>query len=685
VLREVQALRAVAVALVVLYHLWPGAVRGGFVGVDVFFTISGCLITSVLLREIDRDGRLSLTGFWARRARRILPAALLTLLVCALATVAFVPMTAWEQFFAELRASAFYVQNWHLAATATDYFHADDGPSVVQHFWTLSMEEQFYLVWPLLLLGAVTLTRRRPAAVRRRALALTMAALTAVSLAYSLHDTAATPVTAFFSTPARAWEFGAGGLLALLRRPGRRPTAADAAISWLGLAAILVAALAFTDGMDFPGAAALLPVGGALLVMWAGTPEQRLAPTPLLRLWPVQALGDMSYSVYLWHWPLLILAPFVLGHGVGATTAISVLVLTLVVSWLSKRFVEDPVRRAPALTLRPAGWTLGLAASATAVVVAVTAGGTSYVQAQIRKDEQATRDTLASHPRCFGAAARDPRRRPCENPRLRLAVAPTPIEAPKQANSPCRMVERRSRLAVCAFGVPASRARETIAVVGDSHASHWRPALARVAQAERWRALSLTRTGCPFTESIPDVKEPVRSHCLQWNVQVRAWFARHPEVRAVFTTAHSGARVLGARGDAQFAAQRDGYAAALRALPGSVQRAIVLRDTPKMRTATLPCVQDAMDDGIAAGAACAQRRGSALRPDPAAAAARSLFPRVRSIDLTRAFCDSSRCYPVIGGALVFKDVDHLTPTFAATLAPWLRREVDRALGAEVSR
>jgi peptidoglycan/LPS O-acetylase OafA/YrhL len=663
---EVQALRALAVALVVLYHLWPGAVPGGYVGVDVFFVISGYLITSVLLREIDRSGRVSLAGFWARRARRILPAALLTLLVCAIATVAFVPMTSWEQFFAELRASTAYVQNWQLAATATDYFHADDGPSLVQHFWTLSIEEQFYLVWPVLLLFASR---------SRRTLALAMAALTASSLLYSILDTAATPVTAYFSTPARAWEFGAGGLLALARRPDRPGSGADAALSWLGLAAIVVAALAFTDGMDFPGYAALLPVAGAIAVMWAGMPAQRWAPTPLLRLRPVQSLGDISYSVYLWHWPLLILAPFV----VGARATLAVLVLTLVVAWLSKRFVEDPVRTAPRLTARPAGWTFGLAAGATAVVLGVTAGGTTYVQDQIRKDEQATQRVLASHPRCFGAAARDPKLSPCENPRLRFAVAPTPIEAPKLANAPCRMIERHDRLAVCAFGAAPSRAKATVAIVGDSHAAHWRPALAGVAKRERWRALSLTRTGCPFTAAVPDLREPARTHCLQWNRQVQQWFARHPEVTTVFATSHAGARVV-ARGEDQFAAERDGYVRALRALPDSVRHTIVVRDTPVMRAATFECVQDAMDDRVATGRACARSRGRALRPDPAVAAAGSLFPRAQEVDLTRAFCDDRRCFPVIGGALVYKDPDHLTPTFAATLAPWLRREVDRALG-----
>src|SRR3954454_14342464 len=186
---EIQALRAVAVALVVAHHLWPEALPGGFVGVDVFFVVSGFLITSLLLQEETP----SLRRFWARRARRILPAALCTLFVCALATVLVVPLALWPQFLAELRASTLYVQNWQLAADAGDYFaRAADAPSPVLHFWSLSIEEQFYALWPL---------RIALAARRRRTLITLLATVTAISFAYAVHETAADPAAAYFVTP----------------------------------------------------------------------------------------------------------------------------------------------------------------------------------------------------------------------------------------------------------------------------------------------------------------------------------------------------------------------------------------------------------------------------------------------------------------------------------------------------
>jgi peptidoglycan/LPS O-acetylase OafA/YrhL len=671
---EIQALRAIAVLLVVLFHLWPGAVPGGFVGVDVFFVISGFLITGLLLRDVERSGRVSLAAFWARRARRLLPAPLLVILVCAGATVAFVPITAWDRFFGDFRASTAYVQNWHLAAASVDYFAANDAPSPVRHFWSLSAEEQFYVVWPLLMVLGVLVARRR-------GIAWVLGAATLLSLVCSVVLTASDPSVAYYATPTRAWEFGAGGLLALLSRGAvERPVAAGV-LSWVGLGAILWAALAYTDRLAFPGAAALLPVGGALAVIGAGMPACRWAPSGLLRLAPLQFLGDVSYSVYLWHWPLLIFAPYALGHGVGDGTAVAIFGLTIGLAWVTKVLVEDPVRGAPALIRRPPRLTLAAAAAATFGVIGVTVAGSDHVDAQAARDARVTRETLEHKPQCFGAAARDPRH-PCHNPALRSIVVPTPVEAEKMPNAPCRITERDRRLRVCAFGLAPSRARTTVAVLGDSHASHWRPALDEVAKARRWRGLSITRTGCAFSLATPDVVPRARTHCNQWKRQVLAWFARHPEVGTVLVAAHAGAGVVAPPDSDQFAVKRQGYADAWRALPSSVHRIVVIRDTPRMRGSTLDCVQEAMDDGGGAGSACAVPRRLALRPDPQVAAAIQLgSDRVRVIDLTSQLCDARMCPAVVGGALAFKDEDHLTPVFAATLAPFLRRDIDEALGA----
>jgi peptidoglycan/LPS O-acetylase OafA/YrhL len=677
---EIQALRALAVALVVVYHLWPEAVPGGFAGVDVFFAISGFLITSHLFRELDRTGTVSLREFWARRARRILPAALTVLLVCAIATIVLVPQSSWQQFLAEIRAATTYTQNWHLASAAVDYLAAENAPSPVQHFWSLSAEEQFYLAWPVLILGAALLAGRRHPRWRRPAITATLSAVTIASLAFSIHDTSADPAAAYFITPTRAWEFGAGGLLALAGSAEAVHAAVRSAVSWLGFAAIAVAAFAYTGGTPFPGYQAALPVLGTIAVMWAGAPRRRWAPTPAVRLAPVLFLGNISYAVYLWHWPLLTLAPFALHHTAGTGTKVGVVVATIVGAWLTKLAIEDPARTTPLLTRRPSRVTFAAVAAGTAVVLGATLVGNGVLSSQLRHDRAVSQRILASKPRCFGAAARDPRRQPCDDPTLRTAVVPTPVEASKAGNAPCAPLHRVGAVAPCWFGVRQADARQSVALLGDSHASHWRAALAVVAERERWRGLSVTHTGCAFSLAIKDLVEPELSECKAWLAQVPRYFAQHPEIHTVFVSEKSGGTVAARPGQSQAEAQQAGFAAAWRTLPASVRRIVVVRDTPRTRGTTLDCVQEAMDRHDRAGSACALKRSYALLPDPAADAARHVgAPRLHVVDLTRFICDRRRCHPVVGGALVYKDVHHLTTVFAATLGPYLQRAVQQAL------
>jgi peptidoglycan/LPS O-acetylase OafA/YrhL len=639
---EIQALRALAVALVVAYHLWPAALPGGFVGVDVFFVISGFLITSMLRREVEATGTVCIGAFWARRARRILPAALLTLLLCALAIAVVVPRVDWAQFFADIRASTAYVQNWHLASAAVDYMAAGNAPSPVQHFWSLSVEEQFYVVWPLLFL----LARRRVM------LAAALGAVTAVSLAYSIVDTAADPAAAYFVTPARAWEFAAGGLLALapaVRRP---------ALSWVGLAAIGVAAATYSAATPFPGYAAALPVAGALAVI-AGA-----APSRPLTLAPVQFLGDISYSVYLWHWPLIVLAPFVTGRALDTADRLGIIAATLLVAWGTKLLVEDPVRASRFLLAHRPRLTLSVAVAATAAVILVAETGVTYVQAQAKVAARQEQRLLASRPRCLGAAARDPRHA-CANPGLRTVVVPAPIEAARTPNSWCRRVSALD----CVFGVPHSRA--SVALIGDSHAQHWRAALQVVARARRWRGHSVTRSGCELSRAPKAMPEPARSQCVAWNGEVPRWLARHPQIHTVFV-----AEKVPIPGSGTFQTEVAGYMAAWKALPATVERIVVIRDTPEVPPGggTLACVDRAMAAHRDAGRRCAVPRAGALAPDPAAAAARRIHDRrVRLLDFTRFFCDARLCYPVIGGVLVYKDMHHLTKAFSRTLGPYLSK------------
>jgi len=286
-------------------------------------------------------------------------------------------------------------------------------------------------------------------------------------------------------------------------------------------------------------------------------------------------------------------------------------------------------------------------------------------------------------PRCFGAAARDPEH-PCTNPSLNYRVIPSPSDAELVPNAPCEPLSVPKRPFVCAFGADPAEATDTVGLIGDSHATHWRSALLPIAQEEGWYGLSLTRTGCPLSNSTPLLPGKLRSECLTWRKQVYAYFAQHPEITTVFVSEHR-VKVVQRPHTTLLDSEIKGYVEAWNKLPASVQHIFVIRDTPYDKTATAHCVVDARKKHENPGHACAIPRTESLRTDPAAVAARRLAtPRVRLIDMSQYMCDSKWCYPVVGGVLVHKDIGHITEKFGETLAPYLKRAIDRLLTASAS-
>jgi hypothetical protein len=296
----------------------------------------------------------------------------------------------------------------------------------------------------------------------------------------------------------------------------------------------------------------------------------------------------------------------------------------------------------------------------------------------MKKDAQASQRILDSKPKCFGAASRDPQH-PCDNPALKHVVVPTPIEAQGQPNSPCTFVQTRPFI-VCAFGVPPEKANGTIALVGDSHASHWRAALDVVAHSEGLHGVSITRSGCPFSRATKQLRKPLFGECLKWNRDVPRWFARHPDVSTVFVVEDTGTKwVIPPRRD-PFATEVAGFIKAWKTLPKTVKHIVVIRDTPKDADTTQACVEQSIHDRRVAGVACKVPRAGAIDRDPQGAAAVQLHsPRVRVVDLNPFFCDKRWCYPVIGGALVHKDTHHITVAWATSLGPYLLRDVKQVI------
>ena len=320
-----------------------------------------------------------------------------------------------------------------------------------------------------------------------------------------------------------------------------------------------------------------------------------------------------------------------------------------------------------------------LAAVALVLTVAPSVAPSAGQQAEQAARQQATLSAAdAPKQRCFGAAARDPER-PCFNRMLRRIVVPLPAEAKTGQNSACQPAGKTEELYPCIFGTPWNEASGTIALVGDSHAAHWRAAIEVVALKRGWHGISLTQTGCPMTKAVPILKGRQRDDCLAYNEAIGPWLERHPEITTVFTSQHGG-KVVARRGQSQRDAQIEGFRRAFTELPDSVERVIVIRDTP-WSTGTAPtCIEQTLAAGRRTDTACAIPRKRALREDLAAEAAVLMDdPRVTVLDMTPFMCSRDKCFPVIGGALVHKDGGHVTQVFSRTLGPYLGRYVDRVL------
>jgi peptidoglycan/LPS O-acetylase OafA/YrhL len=666
---EIQGLRALAVAIVVVYHIWPGLVPGGYVGVDVFFVISGFLITAHICRGVLAESRFSLATFYARRIRRLLPASLFVLLVSAVATLLWLPATLWNTVGRQLLASVFYVQNWVLAAESVDYLAADTAGSPLQHFWSLAVEEQFYLVWPVLLLlaGLVTLRGRS----RQTTLAAVVCLVTLVSFVFAVIATSASPADAYFITPTRVWEFGVGGLCSfIVLRTGSLPRARSL-VSWLGLAAIAAAAWSYTSDTPFPGTAALLPVLGTAAVILAGNVPVTWSPGVILNRRAVQYLGGISYSLYLWHWPLLIFFPFIVtggAHDLTVGQGILVLALSLVLAHLSKRLIEDPFRGSPGSRTRLAtalSRRRGVYAAAVVGMLAVgSIAAVPLVVSEVRID--AAHAAVVAERKCLGAQAMDPAlATECDGFEYSGAITPDPLVATPMYQTGCQQQGEKTEVISCTLGSDDPSA-PVVVVAGDSHANHWLAAINEVAVAQGWQVRTFFKGGCPFSAA------PMRlGDCNAWNEGVSAEIsALDPEI--VFTSAVAGIGPVGGKSAERFGQVVQGYENAWRPILDRHIPIVVFKDIPSAVGAGL---EDPPSCVLADATPCDFERSAALLDDGMVVAAADL-EGVSVVDLTDYFCTGETCHSVIGNVLAYADGNHMTSVYAQTLAPTVSAELE---------
>ncbi|TDE15896.1 acyltransferase family protein [Jiangella asiatica] len=688
---EIQGLRAVAVLLVVVFHLWPTQLTGGFVGVDVFFVISGYLITAHIFREVQRTGTISLRRFWARRIRRLLPASLLVLALSAAATVLFLPPTVWSDTARQIAASALYVQNWALAGDAVDYMAQDNVPTVAQHYWSLSVEEQFYLVWPILVLTLVALTGRyaaRRANGVRAVLAVGIGALGAISLVWSIIATAREASTAYFVTPTRVWEFAVGALLGLGVVGTVRGRVAHVLLGGAGLIAVITAGMIFDGESLFPGWIALLPVLGTAAVIAAGYSGTPLTPGWLLSRRPMTFVGDISYSVYLWHWPLIICVPYVTGVDLRTVDKLGIFAATLVLAWLSKAYVEDPMRRQRTLSAVP--WrSFAFAGAGMAVVVAGTVGITTELDRRADAAEASAESVLGDDvfttagDDCVGPAAMEDG---CGAPEGsdELVVPPeVVVEQNHAATYPgCQQGITTPDVKTCTIGSESETPDRVVALVGDSHTTHWFATFDALGRERNWQVITYTKASCPVTHARRlldnEQTDEAGDSCLAWGREVEATIAADERISAVFTSAFSSAYEFADADTPLDDPAADGFGSVWQSWSAAGKQVYVIRDVPPTRgdDSVPDCLLSHPDRNDCATAA------EDLPDDPQTAAVDEVAdPRVHLVDLTDRFCDDSTCYAVVGDLVVYRDTSHLTDEYARALAPYLAQQVDAAESA----
>ena len=663
---DIQALRAIAVGSVMLYHLWPNRLTGGYVGVDVFFAISGFLITSHLLAEIDTTGRLRPARFWARRAKRLVPASTLVLFLTAVGVVTWVPRNLWRQFLYEVIASTVQVQNWLLAHDSVDYLAANNSPSPTQHFWTLSAEEQFYIALPLFLLAAIVLARVLHRG-HRRVIVAGLLLTVACSLGYSVWLTATTPGVAYFSTLTRAWEFAAGALLAFAGASRHL----HRTLTWLGVAGIGAACIFYDANTPFPGVAAALPVVGAVLVIWSGRGStfDRFGALP-----PVALLGRVSYAAYLWHWPLIVLLPYVTHRPLGTVDKVAIIAATVLLAWLSTTLVEDPIRFRPQLLGQRRPLVVAVcSAAAMAVVIgfsSVAANGQVIREKQLA---QVAHKVVADKPTCLGAQAMDPALAPCDNPELVGVLIPDPAQAKtdQKYRPDCLGMASPGVPRICRVG-PETGYSKLVFAAGDSHNNVLLGVYRSIAEHNNWRIDVASHNGCYLTtaRNIPSSDGSERE-CESWRAGAMK-IARQGGYDAVIVT--HAQPVIPAPGETAKQATVRGLVTAWHNLPDVP--IVAIRDNPWTRRDVLTCVAE---HPSTAAQVCAVSRSEGLAIFDGQAEAAQQVPRVRLVDVTSFYCTATVCPPVIGHVLVYKDRTHITATFADTLAPYIEREVVAAL------
>ena len=661
-------------------------------GVDVFFVISGYLITDHLWREVHDNRGLSFRGFYARRIRRLLPASFLVLAVTAVASAAILPPLTARAVLKDGVACALYVGNYRFALLQTNYLTASAAPSPFQNYWSLGVEEQFYLVWPaVLLLASLAWSRRRYVRPSRASAAIALGVIAVTSCAFSIWLTHASEPWAFFSLGTRAWELAVGGLIALgapaIGRMRGRPL-----LGWVGLGLVVWSIVTYTSSTPFPGTAALVPVLGTAAIIAAGSgPAPSHGPVQILRRSPMLVIGRVSYSWYLWHWPLLILVPAALGHPLSLAQNLSVAALSFVVATATFVLVERPVRTSSWLTSRPRR-SLNLGAALTVAAVSACflsvlslpnltgTGRAPVAAAALRQSTKAQEAASSSQSNTAQAQLRVGTAAIHEQVVRSITVQDVPVNLQPSlpdanADEPPVFVDgcldsyTDSSLQPCTFGDTSSDT--TVVLFGDSHAAMWFPAVDQAARQFGWKLITWTKATCPpFPLPIfsPELGRTF-TECDEWRADVLDQIAAiHPALVILGVARHYTDIYNFTPYSPVWLSGLGQEVGAIRQLGAQV---MVFGPIPKPPFDVPGCLSAHLTDATA----CTVPLGVGINASGMAAEKSVVTQNGGSyVDTEPWFCTTSTCAVMVDNLVVYRDDNHLTQTYASFLTPVVESE-----------
>jgi peptidoglycan/LPS O-acetylase OafA/YrhL len=676
---DIEGLRAVAVGLVVVLHVGVAAVSGGYVGVDVFFVISGFLITSLLIDEVRGTKRVSILGFYARRARRILPAACFVIAVTVAATYSQLGALVGRTTAIDGQWAAGFAANFRFIRQGTDYFASTLPPSPLQHFWSLAVEEQFYLVWPSVLFGLVVAGRR----FATRSTLIVQGGLVAIvvgSLCWSIHLSRINPTNAYFSPLTRAWELGAGALIAIFSIPVARTNARlRSSATWIGVVLIGIAAFAFSASTVFPGYAALLPVAGTVLVVAGGIGQPNGSAGSILGLAPMRWLGRISFSLYLWHWPVIVIAEERSRTPLSTVARIACVLITLALSVTTYYMIERPLRSSPMLRPRSArtSWERSrkaLAVGAFSILVAVSVSLYTNNRAVFAIDRAARVSLVAPKGLSVSSSLSVKEKLTALQQKVQLLVrhgltltsVPDGVDPPvlqmrmDPKYSPCLQERSETTVKPCTFGDRTGR--QALVVFGDSHAMMWMPALDTYAEQVGYRLVTVQKRACP----IPAVKivsqQGPYAQCDTWRKNALEYIRVANPAAVVVAFAREGV-------DFDLSVWLRGLQTTVRTLRSESAHVVEISNTPLLPQDPSLCLSRPNADPSACTGDYSYRHGA--DPERAVVSAAG----ATYIDAEPWFCFNGRCPVIIDNRIAYRDHDHLEPQYVEDLEPLLAAEL----------